>query len=185
MFSRNTWRTRKRHKSKEAMCLSAPYKIDFLTKLQSTVEQYRTKQQNEKEEGGRKRNAQWDYHTKIDSQPNWRHIQMRSMSSQWVFWLCGYSSIIEFDDSFFFWLHVNRIGYVVLRSVERIARRNSITSCVRSISMCASIEKQNARIHMNMYAMLLSVLYSNRKNGCVDSFICLGMHKNTHVLPIF
>lgn len=167
MFSRNTWRTRKQHKSKEAMCLSAPYKIDFLTKLQSTVEQYRTKQQNEQEEEGRKRNAQWDYHTKIDSQPNWRHKQMRSMSSQWVFWLCGYSSIIEFDDSVVFLASrkPNWICCVTLRGTNCTSKLNHLL-CTVDQYVCKHWKAERAHPHEYVRNAFICSLFQPKKLLC-------------------
>lgn len=174
-----------RIEGKKAMCLSAPYKIDFLTRLQSTNEEYRTEREKKKKKQRRK--AQWDYHTKIDSQPKRRRKQMRV---QWV--LSEFSdSAVTFDHRFWWFVfHVHRI-YVTLCGTNCTLKLNHLLCTVdQCVCVCVwtSIQKQasaHARTHMNMCEhYYLFSLFQKPKIVVSISFIFLGMHKNAHVLPI-
>lgn len=173
-----------RIEGKKAMCLSAPYKIDFLTRLQSTNEEYRTEREKKKKQ---QRKAQWDYHTKIDSQPKRRRKQMRV---QWV--LSEFSdSAVTFDHRFWWFVfHVHRI-YVTLCGTNCTLKLNHLLCTVdQCVCVCVwtSIQKQasaHARTHMNMCEhYYLFSLFQKPKIVVSISFIFLGMHKNAHVLPI-
>lgn len=152
-----------RIEGKKAMCLSAPYKIDFLTRLQSTNEEYRTEREKKKKKQQRK--AQWDYHTKIDSQPKRRRKQMRV---QWV--LSEFSdSAVTFDHRFWWFVfHVHRI-YVTLCGTNCTLKLNHLLCTVdQCVCVCGRAFKSGrARTLAHTWicaSTIISFLYSkNRK----------------------
>lgn len=107
------------------------------------------------------------------------------MSSQWVFWLCGYirSSVLMICFS-----RTPNICYALRNELHVETQSPPVYG--RSVCVCVwtSIQKQasaHARTHMNMCEhYYLFSLFQKPKIVVSISFIFLGMHKNAHVLPI-
>lgn len=153
-----------RIEGKKAMCLSAPYKIDFLTRLQSTNEEYRTEREKKKKNSREKPNEIITQKSTVSQNDGVNKCAFNEFSVSFL--TLRLHSIIGFDDLFFTYTEY------MLRFAERIARWNSITSCVRSISVCVCVcgrafKSRRARTLAHTWicaSTIISFLYSkNRK----------------------